>query len=135
MAKTFRLEVITPERVVLDVEVESVILPGVDGYFGLLANHAPIVAALRTGPATLRIGDRREKVAVASGVFEFSGNHGVVLADAAERADEIDVLRARAALERARTRLMDRQGNWDHARARAALERALTRLRVAGAHE
>lgn len=133
MARTFRLQVITPERVVVDEEVESVVLRGVDGYFGVLAGHAPLVAALRTGPASYRVGGRRERLAIAGGVFEFAGDRGVVLADAAERAAEIDVLRARAALERARARLMDRKGEWDHARARAALERALTRLRVAGA--
>lgn len=133
MAKTFRLQVITPERVVFDEEVESAVLPGEEGFFGLLANHAPLVAALRIGPVSLRVRGQRRRLAVAGGVCEFAGNRAVVLTDAAERAEEIDVARARAALERARARLADREGNWDHARARAALQRALTRLRVAGA--
>lgn len=127
------MQVITPERVVVDEEVESVVLPGVAGHFGVLAHHAPLVAALRIGTASYRKDGVRHRFAVAGGVFEFADNRGVVLADAAERAEDIDVLRARAALERARARLLDRQGRWDHARARAALERATARLRAAGA--
>ena len=133
MSKSITLEVITPERVVLREEVQSLILPGVDGLFGVLPNHQALVAALRVGPVVYRQNGRRERLAISGGFFEFVGNRAVILADAAERADEIDVARARRAAERARQRLADRQGNWDFARAQAALERALNRLKVAGA--
>jgi len=133
MAKRIRLEVITPERAVLTEEVDSLILPGLDGLFGVLPNHQALVAALRAGPVIYRQDGRREKLAVSGGFFEFARNRAIILADAAELAAEIDVIRAREAAERARRRLKDRQGRWDHARARAALERALNRLRVSGA--
>ncbi|HEY8449022.1 MAG TPA: F0F1 ATP synthase subunit epsilon, partial [Bacillota bacterium] len=120
-------------RLVLREDVQSIVLPGVDGFFGVLRNHAPLVAALRTGPLVYRKDGVRHRLAIAGGFFEIADNHAVVLADAAERADEIDVERARRAAERARQRLADRQGEWDFVRARAALERALNRLRVAGA--
>lgn len=133
MSKSITLEVITPERVVLREEVQSLVLPGVDGLFGVLPNHQALVAALRVGPVVYRQEGRRERLAISGGFFEFMGNRAVILADAAERADEIDVGRARRAAERARQRLADRQGDWDFARAHAALERALNRLKVAGA--
>jgi len=132
MTKRIQLEVITPERVVLTEEVDSLILPGLDGLFGVLPNHQAMVAALRVGPVVYRKQGRREKLAVSGGFFEVARTRAVILADAAETAAEIDVARAQRAAERARRRLQERQANWDHARARAALERALNRLRVAG---
>ncbi|HEX6989884.1 MAG TPA: F0F1 ATP synthase subunit epsilon [Bacillota bacterium] len=133
MATRIQLEVITPERAVLSEEVDSLILPGVDGLFGVLPNHQAMVATLRVGAVIYRQDGRREKLAISGGFFEFARNRAVILADAAERPGEIDVARAQEAAERARRRLKDRQGKWDHVRARAALERALNRLRVGGA--
>lgn len=131
-ARTMTLEVITPERVVFRDEVESLIIPGAEGLLGILPDHAPMVAALKIGILTYRKNGEKRRVAVAGGFFEVADNHAVVLSDAAERAEEIDVLRARAAAERARRRLADRNANWDFERARAALNRALNRLRAAG---
>lgn len=133
MSKPIKLEIVTPERVVFSEEVTSIILPGVDGYFGVLANHAPLVAALRIGPVVYRQNGEKHRVAIHGGFFEIAENHAVILADAAELSGEIDVERARAALERARKRIRDRQADLDLVRAQAAIERALTRLRVAGA--
>lgn len=133
MSKTIRLEVVTPERIVFSEETTSIILPGVDGFFGVLPNHAPLVAALRVGPVVYRQGDKKDRIAIHGGFFEIVDNQAVILADAAELSGEIDVARAREALERARKRLQDRQADVDLVRAQAALERALTRLRVAGA--
>ncbi|BDG61762.1 F0F1 ATP synthase subunit epsilon [Caldinitratiruptor microaerophilus] len=128
-----QLTVITPERTVLrQVETGAVVLPVVDGSMGILPRHAPMVAALRIGVLKYRTASGRyEPVAVAGGFAEVTGQKVTVLAEAAEQADEIDVLRAKAARERAEARLRQRGADIDEARARAALQRALVRLRVA----
>lgn len=128
-----RLEVVTPERRVLETEAESIILPAVDGYIGFQSNHAPLVAGVGTG--VLAFGPehgKKELVAVSGGFVEVAGNRVSVLADTAERADEIDVARAQAAKERAEKRLRERSETIDRARAEASLRRALNRLRAAG---
>lgn len=126
------LTVITPERtVVKDLATDAVILPVVDGSMGILPRHAPMVAALRTGILKFRRGSRYEPVAIAGGFAEVAGDRITILADAAERAADIDVLRARAAKERAEARLKKRLADIDEARARASLRRALVRLKVA----
>lgn len=126
-----RLEVVTPERVVFEERVEALIVPGVRGYIGIWPNHAPMVVALGIGDMVYRRHGQVYHMAVAGGFFEVAGNRAVILSDAAERAEEIDISRAEAALERARRRLADPAGDWDLERARAALDRALTRLKVA----
>jgi F-type H+-transporting ATPase subunit epsilon len=131
MAKSFHLEIVTPDRALLSEEVVSIIAPGVEGYLGVLANHAPLVTELNVG--ILRIlypDDTEENVAVSGGFMEVANNRVLVLADAAERPQDIDIQRAREALIRARQMLQD--PTVDHDRARMALERAITRLRVAG---
>lgn len=134
MAGEIELTVVTPERTVLkQVSTGAVILPVVDGSMGILPRHAPMVAALRIGVLKYRTGGHYEPVAISGGFAEVTGDRVTVLAEAAERASEIDVLRARAALERAEARLRQRSADIDEARARAALQRAVVRLRVAGA--
>ncbi len=133
MARIF-LEIITPERVVVSEEVDIVTAPGVEGEFGVLANHAPMVAAVKIGPLRYRVGDREEWVAISGGFCKVLGNKITFLVEAAERAYEIDVERALRAKERAEKRLQEYQTKAeeiDYARARAALQRALTRLLVA----
>lgn len=128
------LELITPERVVVSEEVDIVTAPGVAGEFGVLAHHAPMVAAIKIGALRYRVGDREEWLAVSGGFCEVSGTKITFLVEAAERAVEIDVERALRAKERAEKRLQEyqtRREEIDHARARAALQRALTRLSVA----
>lgn len=126
------LTVITPERTVIkDLATDAVILPVVDGSMGILPRHAPMVAALRTGILKFRRGNRYEPVAISGGFAEVANDKITILADAAERAGDIDVLRARAAKERAEARLKKRAADVDEARARAALKRAMVRLRVA----
>lgn len=128
------LEVITPERVVVREEVDIVTAPGVEGEFGVLANHAPMVAAIKIGPLRYRVGDSESWLAVSGGFCKVSGNKITFLVEAAERAEEIDVERALRAKERAEKRLQAYQAKLeeiDYARARAALQRALTRLLVA----
>lgn len=128
------LEIITPERTVVSEEVDIVTAPGVEGEFGVLANHAPMVAAIKIGPLRYRVGDREEWVAVSGGFCKVSGNKITFLVEAAEKAHEIDVERALRAKERAEKRLQEyltKKEEIDYARARAALQRALTRLLVA----
>ncbi|MFN3921780.1 MAG: F0F1 ATP synthase subunit epsilon [Caldimicrobium sp.] len=128
------LEIITPERVVVREEVDIVTAPGVEGEFGVLAHHAPMVAAIKIGPLRYRVGDREEWIAVSGGFCEVSKNKITFLVEAAERAYEIDVERALRAKERAEKRIQEYQAKIaeiDYARARAALQRSLTRLLVA----
>jgi len=135
MAELIALEVITPQRVLFKEQVEALVIPGVEGRLGILPRHAPMVALLRPGVLTYRQGGQLHKVAVSGGFCEVSDDRAVILADAAERAADIDVLRARRAKERALRRLRSRDRRIDHARARAALERALARLKAAGVED
>lgn len=131
--KMVRLEVVTPERTVLTTEAASVIVPAMDGFLGIQYNHAPLVAGLR--PGVLLYGEpnqEKERVAVSGGFVEVSDNRVTVLADTAEKAEEIDVARALAAKERAERRLRNYAAEIDHVRAENALKRALARLRAAG---
>jgi len=131
MARTFHVEIVTPDRALLSEEVVSIIAPGVEGYLGVLANHAPLVTELNVGVLRIRYpDDTEENVAVSGGFMEVANNRVLVLADAAERPQDIDIQRAKEALLRARRRLQD--PTMDRERARAALERAINRLRVAG---
>jgi F-type H+-transporting ATPase subunit epsilon len=133
MPETFRLTVLTPTRTVLDARVQSIVAPGSEGYLGVLANHAPLITALI--PGKLSVKDEHGAVrayAVGGGFLEVSENRANVLADSIEEPGEIDMSRAREALERARGRLKDPPGRWDVERAEAALKRALNRIKVAG---
>jgi F-type H+-transporting ATPase subunit epsilon len=136
MARTFRLQIVTPERVLIDGPATSVVAPGVTGSFGVLAGHAPLVAELAVGELRYRDEDGAEHfMALHGGFLQVTGDRTTVLADAAERPEEIDVERARRAQERAREeqrRLAERYNAQDEARIRASLERALNRLRMAG---
>lgn len=131
MPKTFQLEIVTPERVQWSAECNSLRVPTLDGYVGILANHAPLVTVLSVGEIRVTQEDRCVRLAAAGGFMEVSQNKATILADTAERADEIDIPRAEAAERRARQRLDDRGKDVDGQRARAALFRALNRLRVA----
>jgi len=109
----------------------SVVAPGAEGYLGVLAHHAPLVAALGVGALTVRREDDKQvQIAVHRGVLEVSGNAAMVLADTAELASEIDEERARRALQRARLRLEARAADTDLERAGLALARALNRVKV-----
>lgn len=132
-ARKVFIEVVTPERTVLQEEAVSVIVPGMQGYIGIQYNHAPMVVGLR--PGVLLYGDvdkEKARLAVSGGFVEVSNNRVTVLADAAERAEEIDLERAQAARERAEKRLRDYSSNIDHVRAELALHRSLARLQAAG---
>lgn len=134
MANTYLLEVATPERLVFSEEVESLVAPGTEGQFGILANHIPFVSALKPGILIYRKpAESSQNMAVTRGFLEVSQNRVLVLVDAANRKEEIDVERAMRARQRAHERLKASTAEVDRDRAREALERALFRLHVADA--
>lgn len=128
----FMLEVVTPQRLLVHEEVTEVVAPGSEGYFGVLPGHTPFMTTLKIGELTYSRGREERHLAVSWGYAEVGPEEVVILAERAERADEIDVERAEAARRRAEERLRQ----WgdetvDFARAQAALQRALARLTVA----
>jgi F-type H+-transporting ATPase subunit epsilon len=126
------LEIITPERIVFNEEgVDSVTLPGSEGELTILPSHAPLMTALRPGALYFKKGGQEVDVALSGGFLEVRDNRVTVLADTAERSDEIDAARAEEARRRAANQLATREGEIDIARAMAALERAQARIRVA----
>ena len=131
--RTFKLEVITPDRVVYSNDhVVSVVAPGVEGYLGALANRAPIVTELDIGEIDFRKPDGDwDYIAVSGGFMEVFENHVTILAESAELYEEIDVARAERARDRAQERIASRPPDIDIDRAQAALKRALMRLHVA----
>lgn len=125
MAKTQRLDIVTPEKVVFSEEVEFVVAPGVEGELGILPAHAPLVSALKIGVLRVQNGGENIKMAVTGGFVEVKNSRVVVLADTAERADEIDIERAEAAKQRAEERISSSTPDVDLARAELALQRSL----------
>ncbi|MFN3420941.1 MAG: ATP synthase F1 subunit epsilon [Armatimonadota bacterium] len=136
MARTFSVEVVTPERVLFSSDqVVSLTVPAWEGSLGVMALHAPMVAALRIGVITIRLANGEEvRISTAGGFMEVADNKAVILCDTAELDEEIDVERAKRALERALQRLRNFQDpTIDRERARKAKERAMARLKAAGA--
>ncbi|MBZ5644187.1 MAG: F0F1 ATP synthase subunit epsilon [Acidobacteriia bacterium] len=132
MADTFTLEVVTPARQVVREAVNEAQIPVRGGYIGVLPGHTPLLAEMGTGELTYRVGNRELSCTAIGGFVEVLADRVIVLADAAELASEIDVPRARAALERAQKRFANPSDpNVDWNRAQAALERAQVRLQVA----
>lgn len=127
-----RLEVVTAERVVFSEDVETVVAPGIEGQLGILPHHAPLMTILHTGELRVRKGKEEFSLAVSGGFLEVRPERIIVLADVAERADEIDLARAEEAKRRAQEELKRRPPGVDLAQAEAALARALVRLKIAG---
>lgn len=125
------LEIVTPEKYVLSETVESVEIPGKEGYLGVLPGHAPLLTELGIGTLVYRKGSQLHYAAVMNGYAEVLPGRVIVLADVCERAEEVDVERARAAVERARAALGKGPSADDWDRANLALNRALTRLYAA----
>jgi|SRR5579871_5644144 len=134
MADALDLEVVTPERQVLHEQVPEVSLPGKNGYMGILPGHAPLLSELGIGFLTYYIGGRKRMLAVHGGFLEVKDDHVRVLADASERAEEIDVERARRALRRAEEQAINPAIGIDPGIALEALERAQTRIAAAEQH-
>lgn len=124
-------EIVTAERVVHSDEVDVVIAPSVDGQLSILPQHAPLMAMLQPGEIIVRKDGQELSLFVSGGFMEVIGNRVTVLADTAERADEIDSARAEEARKRAEERIALPLADIDNERARAAMMRSLMRLKVA----
>lgn len=130
MADKILLEVVTPEKTVLSEMVDIVVAPGEEGEFGVLPNHIPFLTKLKVGELRFRVGNSTRFVAIMGGFAEVLPDHVTVLATAAEEATQIDVIRAKAARERAERRIKEAKDRFEFTRAQAALQRALARLRI-----
>ncbi len=132
MAEKLELEVVTPDRLVASESVDIVMAMGALGEFGILPSHIPFLTPLLPGELRYRKGSQLEYMAVTGGFAEVSNNKVTVLAEAAEKAREIDIDRAKRAKERAEKRLAQAKSeDVDYTRAEMALKRALLRLRIA----
>ncbi|MGD8386600.1 MAG: F0F1 ATP synthase subunit epsilon [Desulfobacteraceae bacterium] len=127
------LEVVTPERVLVSRDVDTVVAPGTEGEFGILPGHIPFLSGILPGELRYEAEGKKEYMAVVDGFAEVSEDRVSILVDAAEKAMEIDIERAKNAMERARERLARERGveDVDFTRAEAALKRAMIRLKVA----
>ena len=132
MAEKLQLEVVTPDRLVLSEPVDIVMAIGSLGEFGILPNHVPFLTTLMAGELRYRKDNQLDYMVVTGGFVEVSQNKVTVLAEAAERAREIDLDRAKRAKERAEKRMAQAKSEAvDYIRAETALRRALLRLKVA----
>lgn len=129
---TIKLDVVTAEGVVYSDDVDIVIAPGFEGQLGILPQHSPLMTMLQPGELIARKGSEEFCLAVSGGFLEVRPDRVIVLADSAERAEEIDIARAEEAKNRAEKRLGEKYApETDSVRAEAALRRSLIRLRVA----
>ena len=128
---TLRLEIITAERQVFADDVNAVVAPGIEGELGILPHHAPLMTMLKPGELLIRKDGEETYLVVSGGFLEVRPDKVIVLADACERAEEIDITRAEEAKHRAEERLKAHPPGLDIARAQAALLRSLIRIRVA----
>lgn len=127
-----KLDIVTAERSVFSEDVDEVIAPGVQGQLGILPHHAPLMTMLEPGELIVKKGSDEFYLAVSGGFLEVRPDRVIVLADTAERAEEIDISRAEEARKRAEKRLEERHvPGVDVARAEAALRRSLVRLKIA----
>lgn len=131
MADTFQLEIVTPEKKVVETAAEEVQIPGKNGYLGVLPGHAPLITELAVGEIKYRA-NGEQRLAVAWGFAEVLPDKVTILAETAERPEEIDVERARRAKQRAEHRLTSGDTNVDVERSLDALKKAETRLEVVG---
>ena len=126
-----RLDIVTVERLVYSDEVDVIVAPGIEGELGILPNHAPLMTTLQPGELRIRQGGEEFSMAVTGGFLEVRPDRVTILADAAERAEEIDMARAEEAKRRAEEQLGRELVEVDTARAEAALRRSMIRLKVA----
>lgn len=127
----FQLQIVSADRSIINETVDEVEVPGSEGYFGVLAGHTPLLALLGTGELWFRQGSETHYVSLSGGFAEVQPDRVTILAQIAERADEIDIARAEAAKRRAEERLNTPQTDLDFERARIALMKSIIRLQVA----
>ena len=128
---TIKLEIVTAERQIFSDDVNVLVADGVEGQLGILPHHAPLMTILKPGELLIRKDREETCMAVTGGFLEVRPDKVIVLADACERAEEIDIARAEAAKQRAEEMLKAHRPEIDTARAEAALRRSLIRLKVA----
>ena len=131
LPEKIQLEIVTPERSVLSEAVDELILPGTRGYLGVRPGHAPLLTTLKVGTILIRKGREPKVLAVSWGFAEVLPERVSILAETAERAEEIDLDRALRSRERAEKRLKSPDPDVDFQRAQVALEKALIRIQVA----
>jgi F-type H+-transporting ATPase subunit epsilon len=131
MANTFQLEIVTPSRLLVKDAAEEAQIPALGGYLGILPGHAPLITELAVGAITYRAGGVGHTLSVAWGFAEVLPDKVTILAEAAERPQEIDIERAQKARDRAEQRLKSNDPQVDYTRAEDALQRAATRLKIA----
>ena len=124
------LRIVTPDKLIVQEQVDEVEIPGADGYFGVLPGHTPLLAALTVGELWYRKGAVKTYVAIAFGFAEVLPESVTILAQLAERAEDIDVARAEESRKRAEQRLTAPASDIDYERARIALMKAMSRLQV-----
>ncbi len=128
----FRLEIVTPERLVYSDDVDVLTVPTVQGEISILAKHVPLVSIISPGEIRIKKDNNIEYMAISGGFVQVIPNKVIILADAAERAEEIDLERAERARERAQKLMEEKRGDKiSHAEAMAAFQRALVRIKVA----
>lgn len=128
---TFSIEIVTPTRVITEENVSYLRCPGVDGLFGVMAGHTEAIIALTVGEVKIEIGGKEKWIATSGGFVDISDEKVLLLLETAEQSFEIDVERAKAAMQRAKDRIDD-TGKIDVFRAESALIRAINRLKVSG---
>ena len=128
---SLKLEIVTPDRVLVTEQVDEVQVPGAEGYFGVLPGHAPLLASLHVGELWYRKGQEKHFLAIAFGFVEVLPDKVTVLARIAEREGDIDMARAEAAMARAEQRIGEPRTDIDFERARIAKMKSLIRLQVA----
>ena len=124
------MQVITQERVVFDEQVDSIFSKGIDGEFGILKGHIPMMTALDIGVTRAYIGDEEKKFTTMGGILQFKDEECLILTTLAEPGEEIDEARAREALEKAKRNLRNAEARMDAKRAEAAIARAEARLKA-----
>jgi len=130
MGPKILLRIVTPDRQVVREDVDEVVAPGREGYLGILPGHAPLLSELKPGEMNYRRGSDLRRLAIGGGLLEVLPEQVTVLAETAERPEEIDIARAQSARERAEMRLKSPDPEVDLNRAAVALQRALIRLQV-----
>ncbi|MBX7133003.1 MAG: ATP synthase F1 subunit epsilon [Fimbriimonadaceae bacterium] len=132
MGQSFNLSVVAPDRTVVDEKIQSLVAPGVTGYFGIMHGHEPMISALKTGLIEfIDASNQRHYVAIGGGFMEVSEESAIILADTAERASEIDLAEAEALIEQARKALRGEDSTLTQADALQELERGMNRIKAA----
>ena len=124
------LKIITSDKIVFDEDVDAIYTKGTDGEFGILPNHVPLMSALDIGVTKVIQGNNTKYFTTMGGVFQFKDNEGLILTTTAEDGNNIDVARAKAAMERAKELLDEHDAAIDAKRAEAAIARAKARLKA-----